>query len=170
MKYLALFLLLVLACAPAFPDRSWEPRLNNLVSFSDEFSQEEKGAIIFAFNVWDRETNCSVSFVESPDASIQIVKATDEEMKGYDLKKHRTVIGIAELDNDPRIFFMFQRIRSLEELELVAAHEAGHHLGMEHIPQEQTSIMNPAVNNLLLNHTHLSQYDIDQFNNHWGCK
>ncbi len=167
MKYVVPFLLLLSGCSATV---AWSPNLENTVAFSDEFSQEEKAYILHGFNVWERETNCKVSFVEATNAQIQIVKATNDEVVQFDIKHKERVIGLAELNKDPKIYFAFQRVSSFEELELVAAHEAGHHLGMLHVPQEQTAVMNPSINKALVGYDHLTQYDLDQFDNYWRCK
>ncbi len=161
---------LAFGCSSPFGE-PWVPRLENTVSFDDSFSDEEKLMIMEGLNVWKEDIGDSVEFTEVKVGNIQIHKATDEEMAKFDEQsKPKKPVGLASRHaNDSDIYFMFQRITSLKYLRLVAAHEAGHHLGMDHIPQEQTAIMNPFVNLDLIDNQHLTIYDIDQFCNHWGC-
>jgi hypothetical protein len=165
--FLAFFLFLAINCSSIV----WVPNLYNEVSFGDNFTDEERYRALIGFNLWKRETGCKVDFVEVPDGGIRIRKATDEEMARFDREQKKKVVGLAVKNVQvPFIYFVFQRINSLDELELVAAHEAGHHLGMEHVPQNQIAIMNPSLNNALINDQHLTSYDMDQFDSYWRCR
>ncbi len=153
------------------PFHSWRAELKNTVVFDANFSKEEKATIMEGFNMWHESFGDGVGFTEAEDGIIKIHKGTNEDMAKFDEEaKPKKPVGLSSLHyHDKQIHFMFQRIPSLKFLKLVAAHEAGHHLGMGHVPQEQTAIMNPNVNMLLIDEQHLTIYDTDQFCNHWSC-
>jgi len=168
-RFILIILVLLLSISGCSSSAIWSPSLENTVSFSEEFSPEEKLVILKGFNVWGRETACKANFVETADGTIAIKKTTDQELIAFELKEGKKIIGLSIQSDNPTIYFIFQKIDTALKLELVAAHEAGHMLGMEHIPQKQVAIMNPAVNSLILE-DHLTQYDLDQFDNYWRCK
>lgn len=169
MRFIFIILMLFLSISSCSSSTTWSPNLENTVSFSEEFSPEEKFIILKGFNIWGKETTCKAYFIETKNGTIAIKKATDQEVMAFDLEYHQNIIGLSAESDNPIIFFVFQKITTSLQLELVAAHESGHFLGMDHIPQGQIAIMNPAVNGLILE-VHLTQYDLDQFNNFWGCK
>jgi hypothetical protein len=165
-----IFSSLALGCSSPL-ESPWIPELENTVSFDDTFSDKEKMTVMEGLNVWREDIGDGVGFTEVKIGRIQIHKATNEEMVEFDKQDNpKKPVGLATRHaNDNDIYFIFQRIPNLKYLRLVAAHEGGHHLGMNHIPQGQTAIMNPFVNSLLLNDQHLTTYDLEQFCSYWGC-
>jgi len=173
LSYLAktLLLLTLITAGCSNPFKTWSPQLENTVDFDDNFSSEEKTAIMDGFNLWHESFGNGVGFSEVKGGAIKIHKATDEDMAKFDKQEApKKPAGLSHFyDDNKSIYFMFQRITNLKYLKLVAAHEGGHHLGMGHIPQEQTAIMNPSANLSIINDPHITKYDAVQFCDHWGC-
>lgn len=149
---------------------SYASTLHNTVVFDSSFSPIEKRYIMNGFNVWGQETNCDVLFEEKEGGRIEIKRSTYEDNQKFDKQFDGDVIGLSVKGNHPQIYFAMDRLNTLGDLELVAAHEAGHHLGMDHVPQDELAIMNPVEPAALVRDIHLTQYDLDQFNNFWKCK
>lgn len=168
MRSLFIFIILTLSvCLGCSLDTPWTAEAHNTVTFDPAFSEAEKVAIMEGFNLWHRDTGM-VSFEEKPNGNIFIKKATEEEQIYWDKKIGSSLVGLSDKDKHT-MYLMTGKIKTLSYLRLVAAHEAGHFLGLEHVPQQQTAVMNPSVNKNLIENPYLTRYDLNIFCDYWDC-
>ena len=157
-------------------------RMHNVVHFSSQYTQAEKNVVLGGLNLWNEETGGRITFVEGDNPNIEIVKGTEAEAAAEDaffnahLKPGETpehVIGLSNVNQEGSINFLtLYYVRMPDDpvyIAQVAAHEGGHQIGMIHVPQNETALMNPSFNLDLYGNDHLTHYDIDQFCQYWGC-
>lgn len=155
----------------------FQPTLSNTITFDQNFTPEQKDLVLQGLSVWERDTGGRVTFREvTENATIQIVSGTEAQAKsaeqtlfGKNPEQAGGVLGYS-LPAHHILYMFFGRIPDNDSIVETAAHEAGHQIGMVHVPNNEVALMNPNQQPLLKGNTYLTNYDIIQFCQYWGCQ
>lgn len=129
------------------------------------FGGPERELIIDSFKEWQRDTNGVVNFVvakytfdpsleEIPEVSekctydvyVLRINSTNEVVRKLDKRDNAKVLGFTSSNCDQRIVALVtDRLKDAKMFRQVTVHEAGHLVGLDHIPVPKESIMFPSV-------------------------
>lgn len=160
----------------------------------DRFTQAERAVVIDTFAEWERDTHGVVRFVVSPtkwDSSKDEAEYSVDDENGCTVdvfvasitSKHKSIrdferregskgntLGYTIHQCDVKfVAFVMDRINSYKDTQLlrnVGVHEAGHLVGLAHIPVPEESIMFPSMDHAAKCPTEL---DMKQFCLLHGC-
>lgn len=173
MKYLFFLLLCTISCSY----EPYAPTLTNTYSFEPGFTFHQENVIAEGLSIWSRDTGGRVTFTEvASGGNLTIVVGMEELAAATDAKinapmvngKVAKVIGLS-IPNKGIIYLFVNRAQDDNLLKNTAAHEAGHQIGLHHIPMEELALMNPASTPVSIKDVRLSKYDINAFCDYWGC-
>ena len=163
-------MLLIVACGPSANLKPKTPKKTvnnptfNLI-LEASFGGPERELIIDSFKEWERDTGGVVKFTvakyafdpsleELPDASekctydvyVLRINSTDATVKKLDKRENAKVLGFTSSNCEKRIVALVtDRLKDAKMFRQVTVHEAGHLVGLDHIPVPKESIMFPSV-------------------------
>ncbi len=160
--------LLVMACGAGEGARTPKKTVNNpmfTLHIDKKFSPAERDLLVGAFKDWERVTHGTVRFavstpfdsdLEEPptsfekectyDAYVTKVHSSAKEVKKLDRREKAKVLGYTTSWCKQRVVAMvFDRLQDQKLYRQVAVHEAGHLVGLDHIPVPKESVMFPTV-------------------------
>jgi len=143
-----------------------------ILHVDDLFSPADRPIVIDSFVEWERDTHGLIRFVvskrkwnsntqEVPEAAsnctheVYVMHVTSkdksvkalEKVKGKETGRPFTVLGYTHSSCDGRLVaFVMDRLTNPVLLRNVGVHEAGHLIGLDHIPVPNESVMFPAMN------------------------
>jgi len=144
------------------------------------FSPVERAIVIDTFMEWERDTRGVVSFgldsvpfnsdrdemersTEKCTSDVYVVhmKSTDKPVRQVEKEKGYSVLGFTLSNCKQRfIVLVMDRLTDPTKLRNVGVHEAGHLVGLDHIPVPKESIMFPSMD---LAATCITKLDMKQF-------
>jgi hypothetical protein len=149
--------------------RTEKKMVNNptfILHIDREFSGPEHGLIVEGFKNWEQVTNGIVRFVIAKhqyDAKMDVIPnvskgectydvyvtrahSTANEVKMLDKYEGISVLGFTSSNCASRtVALVYDRLTSTNLFKQVAFHEAGHTIGLDHIPVPKESAMFPSV-------------------------
>jgi len=163
-------MLLVVACGASVDVKPKTPKKNvnnptfNLI-LDKSFGGPERELIFDAFKEWERDTNGVVKFklasytfipeIEEVlptkkgctyDVYVERVSSEDAEVKRLDKRESAKVLGYTGSTCEMRVVALVtDRLKNAKVFRQVSFHEAGHLIGLDHIPVPNESLMFPSI-------------------------
>lgn len=167
---LAATALLIVACGastnvkPKAPKKNVKEPTFNIV-FERNYGGPERELIMGAFKMWERVSHGAVKFTvakyvfdpeleEIPehedtctyDVYVLRVKSTDPVVRKLDKRDNAKVLGFTVSSCEQRVIALVtDRLKDSKMFSQVMVHEAGHLVGLDHIPVPSESIMFPSM-------------------------
>lgn len=163
-------MLSVVSCGAAANVKAKAPKKNvnnptfNLI-LERSFGGPERDIILDSFKEWERDTSGAVKFTiakygfdpeleEIPettegctyDVYVLRVKSSDEVVRKLDKRDNAKVLGFTSSTCEQRVVALVtDRLKDAKMFRQVTFHEAGHLIGLDHIPVPHESLMFPSV-------------------------
>lgn len=163
-------LLIFLAVVPVEDNNSYHIDDQYWVCLSSDFTKYQTAAIWDGLNLWTSLGR--THFLPKTDGlcNVLIRPVKGKEAERLEKKWHDDfILGYADIYTNT-IFIFIDRVYGLDELRIIAGHEAGHWIALDHIPMDRPALMNPSYRGYYNQVFQLYPADIEEYCRHWNCK
>lgn len=185
------FVCLISGCAtrqsiPPRLESQGDPIIDVTVFISPDFGERERDNIINGILMWERATNGLITWKLQPfnpnitpnigekngvsHRAVLFKRATsqDEWVKKWDAEHSKTLLGLCHGDGNSELVWLWlveDRLSNSRAETIIAAHEFGHALGLDHI-KDKASVMSEYYNRKV---TCLTNADLEEFCDKHKC-
>lgn len=139
------------------------------VCISPQFAPSWTNPILEGIAVWNQFGENRFYLSSDGLCDVLIAPATGKVAKRLEQElKDPYVLGYADFPHNTIYLFM-DKVYGETDLMNLVSHEAGHFIGLQHIPMKRFAIMNPYRRYYGYIHPHLFRADIEEYCRIWNC-